>query len=82
MTYITDNWEIVTDGPLVGFVGDKVTLDAMGIEPDLRQPLDGLTLPKKDYALLYESIGGAYGETGEEFNLPDLRGRVVVPPHE
>lgn len=31
-----------------------------------------------NYSALYTSIGGTYGENGNMFNVPDLRGRVVI----
>jgi microcystin-dependent protein len=39
---------------------------------------DGRALSKTRYASLYEAIGDTYGSSSNEFNLPDLRGRVVV----
>ncbi len=37
---------------------------------------DGRALPKISYNILYQVIGGAFGESASEFNLPDARGRV------
>lgn len=41
-------------------------------------PCDGSALNKSDYPALYEVIGGAYGETGSTFNLPDYRSRKLM----
>lgn len=58
-------------------------------------PPDGRALPKKDYPLLYEVLRGfpqkwwqrllrrpkvcVYGETEDEFSIPDMRVRMNVP---
>lgn len=39
---------------------------------------DGTAVSKTDYANLYNSIGGIYGETDETFKLPDLRDRFIM----
>lgn len=41
-------------------------------------PCDGQSLATKDYPNLYALIGNLYGGDFFLFNLPDLRGRVVV----
>lgn len=38
-------------------------------------PCDGRQLDKNDYFSLYEVIGGEYGETTNDFNVPDYRNR-------
>lgn len=38
---------------------------------------DGSLLSKTEYALLYNVIGGTFGETSTQFRLPDPRGRVL-----
>lgn len=38
---------------------------------------DGSSLPTQDYALLYGVIGNAFGGSGSNFNLPDLRGQFI-----
>lgn len=37
---------------------------------------NGQSVSKTDYALLYSVIGGTYGESGGNFNVPDLRRRT------
>jgi microcystin-dependent protein len=37
---------------------------------------DGRALPKITYNILYQVIGGAFGESSSEFNLPNMAGRV------
>jgi len=37
---------------------------------------DGRLLSKTEYALLYTVIGDKFGEVGDQFRLPDSRGRV------
>lgn len=39
---------------------------------------DGRSLSTTTYAVLFASIGYAYGGSGGNFNVPDLRGRVVA----
>jgi microcystin-dependent protein len=39
---------------------------------------DGRSLSTTTYAALFASIGYAYGGAGANFNVPDLRGRVVA----
>lgn len=39
---------------------------------------NGQSLAKTEFPTLYAVIGGAYGETTDTFNLPDLRGRTVL----
>ncbi|MHB8465059.1 MAG: phage tail protein [Acidimicrobiales bacterium] len=39
---------------------------------------EGQRLPIKQFPRLYEVIGGTYGQTGDAFSLPDLRGRVPI----
>lgn len=39
---------------------------------------DGRSLSTTTYATLFASIGYAYGGSGANFNVPDLRGRVVA----
>lgn len=39
---------------------------------------DGRSLSTTTYAALFASIGYAYGGSGGNFNVPDLRGRVVA----
>lgn len=41
-------------------------------------PCDGRTLQVSQYAALYSLIGNAFGGNTTTFNLPDLRGRVIV----
>jgi len=38
---------------------------------------DGSLLNKSEYALLYNVIGGTFGETATQFRLPDPQGRVL-----
>ena len=42
------------------------------------QPCDGRLLNKEVYKDLYDIIGNTHGESGNEFRLPDLRGRFIV----
>lgn len=47
--------------------------------PDGTLPADGRQLPVQQYAALYSLMGTIYGGNGSTtFNLPDLRGRVIV----
>lgn len=39
---------------------------------------DGRSLNKNDYPLLFSRIGYTYGGEGDNFNIPDSRGRVIV----
>ena len=39
---------------------------------------DGQQLLKSDYPRLYAVFGGKFGESGATFNLPDLRGRMLI----
>lgn len=39
---------------------------------------DGSALPISQYAALYSLLGQAFGGTSTSFNLPDLRGRVMI----
>jgi microcystin-dependent protein len=39
---------------------------------------DGRSLSKTQYFSLYNTIGDVYGSTATEFNIPDLRGRVIL----
>lgn len=39
---------------------------------------DGRAVSKTDYPALYAVIGGAFGESGTTFNLPDRRDRLAV----
>lgn len=41
-------------------------------------PCDGRSVSKTDYRALYEVIGGTYGETTNNFNLPDYRSRKLM----
>lgn len=38
---------------------------------------DGSSLPRDDYWLLFGVIGYTFGGSGDNFNLPDLRGRFI-----
>ena len=38
---------------------------------------DGSLLSKADYGLLYNVVGGTFGETATHFRLPDPLGRVI-----
>lgn len=39
---------------------------------------NGQALVKADFPTLFEIFGATYGETSETFNLPDLRGRMMM----
>lgn len=39
---------------------------------------DGRALSKEDYPSLYAVLGSSFGESAEEFLLPDLRGRMLI----
>lgn len=41
-------------------------------------PCDGRSLSKNEYPELFDAIGFTYGGLGEEFKLPDFRGRFAV----
>jgi Phage Tail Collar Domain len=59
----------------VGTVHLKDTLDQQGIES--LSP-DGRTLKKSEYPELYEAFAKiGHTSEGEEFRLPDFRGRVI-----
>ena len=40
-------------------------------------PCDGRLVCREQFSELYMAVRGAYGETGTDFNLPDLRGRFL-----
>jgi microcystin-dependent protein len=46
--------------------------------PDQWVICDGSSVPKNTYSALFAAIGYTYGGSGDNFNLPDLRGRVPV----
>lgn len=50
-------------------------LDAL---PDGLLPQDGRSLNKNEYSSLFKVLGYKYGGSGDNFNLPDVRGRVIV----
>ena len=39
---------------------------------------DGRQLSKTEYSALYTIIGNSYGESGDNFLVPDLRGKVIM----
>jgi len=39
---------------------------------------DGRLIPNSEYPALYSAIGNAYGSSGGQFRVPDLRGRFLV----
>lgn len=49
-----------------------------GQQPAGWMPCDGRALQINQYQALFSLIGTAFGGTSTTFNLPDLRGRVVV----
>jgi microcystin-dependent protein len=61
-------------------IGEIVTYaGASSPKPTLWLECDGSSLLRSDYPDLFVVIGTIYGATdGSHFNLPDLRGRVVV----
>ena len=59
--------------------------DVGDLKPSIRSTVpdgwlvcDGSAVSKTTYAGLYAEIGGAFGESGTAFNLPDLRNRGLV----
>ncbi|MGE5477128.1 MAG: phage tail protein [Bacteroidales bacterium] len=60
------------------FIGE-IRLMAIGYTPQYWTPCDGRQLQVMQYQALYSLIGNKWGGTANQtFNLPDLRGRVVV----
>ncbi len=58
-------------GTIVAFGGDKNNV------PKGWLLCDGSSVLQDEYKQLYKAIGGAWGESGSSFNLPDLRGRFL-----
>lgn len=65
------------DGPLeVNPIGEVRAF--AGTAPNGWQLANGAALPMHGNEMLYSLLGGTFGQTANTFNLPDLRGRVVV----
>lgn len=60
-----------------GYVGE-IRLFAGYYAPTGWKFCDGTSLNRNSYMNLFAVIGTTYGGSGENFNLPDLRGRVPV----
>ena len=56
----------------------EIILHASSTAPQGTLMCDGRSLRKSSYPELYTAIGGAYGESGKNFNIPDLRGRKPI----
>jgi len=54
-----------------------VAMYVSSFEPSGWLICDGRSVPKSAYPDLYDALTGSVGETVDEFDLPDLRGRFV-----
>lgn len=70
--YVDESLEraLLPAGSIIAFAGSVV--------PNGYLLCDGTAVSKTDYANLYNSIGGIYGETDDTFKLPDLRDRFIM----
>lgn len=56
----------------------KVEQYAGSVTPDGWLDCDGSSVARADYPALFDAIGYTWGGSGANFNLPDLRNRVIV----
>jgi len=68
--YYLDNYILIPPGTVM----QSAAINA----PDGWFECDGRLLNKNDYSDLFGSIGYTYGGSGNNFNIPDIRGRVPV----
>lgn len=72
----------ITSGIPAGFITmwAKNEVDAFGnlVPPPGYLMCDGRPYLKADYPALFAVLGGAFGETGTTFNVPDFRGRFPL----
>jgi microcystin-dependent protein len=71
-----DASQVIPVGAIVPFGGDVTNTDtAAWLKDQGWLPCDGSSVPKKEYIDLFFAIESSYGGGGNNFNLPDLRGR-------
>jgi microcystin-dependent protein len=68
--FYLDNYVLIPAGTIIQFAGIA--------EPDGWFLCNGRSLAIVDYSYLFSMIGYTYGGSGNNFNIPDMRGRVGV----
>lgn len=59
-------------GSIMAYAGDILLLGTSAL------PCDGTSYLRADYPQLYDAIGSTFGGDSAHFNVPDLRGRLLI----
>ena len=74
----TDGAGTLSFAPVVSFLSGMIIPYAGSTAPSGWLMCDGASYPTATYADLYTAIANAYGGDSSDFNVPDLRGRVIA----
>lgn len=82
--FIPENWSVITttetttSSVSTKIVGEIISYTGVSVPSSNWLFCDGSSYSASSYSELYSVIGTTYGGSGDNFNVPDLRSKIVV----